>query len=262
LVFSSRSLDTPHGEVIVKTGGAGDPPVLYLHAEVTVAPDPLARALASHTSLICPVHPGFQGAQRPGWVETIRDVAEIYATALPQLVDSDRFVLAGSSLGGWMAAELALLMAHRVSRLVFIAPAGVFAPSAPPGDYWFATNDERAQMLFDDLSRMPEVGMEEYAANDETTARYAWNPRFCDPSLNERLRRLDVPALVVWGENDRLLPIGQAAEWLAALPQARLDVVPECGHFPAYEQPDAVLSLVGSFLGIGEPIAVPAGDDR
>jgi pimeloyl-ACP methyl ester carboxylesterase len=243
-VFERSTVETVYGAVAAFTAGPAPPSILYLHSEPAVSPDPAAIELARSVGVVVPTHPGFADAPRPDWVETVRDVADVYSEAMLQLFSAGPITVVGASLGGWIATELALLRPEWVVSLVLIGPAGLCIPDAPPRDHWFTTDQGRASMLFRDVANAPSVEAAEFIANDETTARYAWNPRFSDPSLNDRIRRLRVPVTVLWGADDRLFPVEQSSAWLALLPAARLVVVPDCGHFPAYECPDAVVSAV------------------
>jgi pimeloyl-ACP methyl ester carboxylesterase len=59
---------------------------------------------------------------------------------------------------------------------------------------------------------------------------------------------LTVPTLILWGENDRIVPVRHAQAAVARLVQGRLEVLPDCGHVPQVEKPDRVAELLGDFL--------------
>ena len=92
-----------------------------------------------------------------------------------------------------------------------------------------------------------------YLRNRAATAHLAWNPYFHDPKLPGRLHRLTAPVLVIWGAQDRLLPVGYAHRWAEALGTARLEIIGEAGHLPPVEQPDAFAVLVREFLTMESP---------
>jgi pimeloyl-ACP methyl ester carboxylesterase len=246
--LTRAEIETQAATFTVYRAEAEGDPLLYLHSEVAVRPDPVALALAANRDEVCPVHPRFHEASCPDWVETVRDLADLYVDLVDDIFGGRSFDVVGASLGGWIAAELALLLPHRVRRLALLGPAGMFVPETPPGDHWFATDEERSSLLFEERQAAPEVDMEEYVANDEAAAAYAWNPRFCDPTLNHRARRLQMPTLLIWGSEDRLLPVSHADAWVEALPGVEVRVVSRSGHFPAYEQPEATIELVEAFL--------------
>jgi pimeloyl-ACP methyl ester carboxylesterase len=77
------------------------------------------------------------------------------------------------------------------------------------------------------------------ARNREAAARFAWSPYMHNPKLRARLRRIDVPVLILWGVADRIVlnpDYGRA--FAAAIPGARLETVERAGHYPHIEQPD------------------------
>jgi pimeloyl-ACP methyl ester carboxylesterase len=62
------------------------------------------------------------------------------------------------------------------------------------------------------------------------------------------LRRITVPTLLLWGEQDRMIPIANAQDYLAALPDARLVALPGIGHVPMEEAPEATIAPLRDFL--------------
>jgi pimeloyl-ACP methyl ester carboxylesterase len=87
------------------------------------------------------------------------------------------------------------------------------------------------------------------ARNREATARFAWSPYMHDPKLKGRLHRIRIPALVVWGEQDRLTTPAYGRAYAAAILGARFESIDRCGHFPHLEQPDAFARQVLAFVG-------------
>ncbi|MCI0543609.1 MAG: alpha/beta hydrolase [Actinobacteria bacterium] len=232
---------------VYELGDRAAPSAIYLHGEAATRPDPLANVLAETMRVTCPVIPGYGDAPRPRWVATVRDVADLLLDLVDEL--KARPLLVGTSLGAWVATEVALAAPDRFTALVLISPVGLYVPQAPPADHWFATTDQRNAMLYSDLGKAPEVSFAEFVANDEATARLAWNPRFADPTLRHRLRRLGLETLIVWASSDRLIPQAQAEEWDNLITTSRLALVEESGHFPNYEIPEVVAALISDFAG-------------
>jgi pimeloyl-ACP methyl ester carboxylesterase len=104
------------------------------------------------------------------------------------------------------------------------------------------TPDELYASLTNDQSvwegRVPTGPDAAFAAARELEARSVG--RFVhgpfDPSLPDKLRRLDVPTLILWGDDDRIVPAGHAPAWQAALPGARLQRYPGVGHLLFHER--------------------------
>ncbi len=231
--------------------GNGEP-LLALHAEDAAGQwRPFHDALAARLDLILPEHPGFGEAERPDWLDGILDLAYCQLEVLDQL-GLERPHLLGESLGGWVAAEMAALAPERFRSLTLIAPMGLDVPGIPDV---FVMN--RRQWL--EVTRLepptPEAeppSIEQLVKESRvhaTLARVGWNPYLHDPRLQRWLHRAVLPALVVWGREDRLLPAATAERWCELLPNARLKLIAKAGHFPGLEQPqptaDAVLGFVG-----------------
>jgi pimeloyl-ACP methyl ester carboxylesterase len=78
------------------------------------------------------------------------------------------------------------------------------------------------------------------------TGKFIWP--LPDKGLGKRIHRVSAPTLLVWGKDDRLVPLAYADEFSRRIPGARVEVVDQAGHLPHLEQPDAVSRLVGDFL--------------
>ncbi len=223
------------------TSGTG-PLLLWLHDELALGPDPTAESLAHQFTVTIPTHPGFGDAPRPAWVESTRDLTDLYVDLLESV--GGPVVVGGASFGGWLAAELATARPDLVSFVLLAGPAGLWSADHPAADHWFTTDDERQVMLFADPAAEPTVGLDERLANDEALARYAWSPRLADRGLAHRLHRARMPVALVWGTEDLLLPPAQAALWAARLPDVRVSTVAGAGHFVHRERPDAVTAAL------------------
>ena len=84
--------------------------------------------------------------------------------------------------------------------------------------------------------------------NRNMTARLAWNPYLCNPALEPRLRRINIATLVVWGKQDRIIPLVHGELYAKRIAGAKLVVIDQCGHVPPVEQPDEFARIVGDFL--------------
>src|SRR5207245_8925052 len=85
------------------------------------------------------------------------------------------------------------------------------------------------------------------ATNFQTLAVYVQKQGLRDPKLRRRLARVGMPALVVWGENDRIVDPDYGRAYAQSLPHARFTLIPEAGHLPQIEQPERLLTLVWEF---------------
>ena len=236
-------------QVSVLRGGSG-PPLLFLHgSESFTAWLPFMAALAARFDVIVPDHPGFGRSETPAWLDTVGDLAHFYR-AFIETLGLHGVVLGGHGLGGWIASELALRDARELRALVLADSAGL--PLAVDGlDTFMRSPEEVRRASFSDERRAPEIddlAREQAPKNALMTARVAWQPRFYDPQLAKWLHRIRLPALIVWGADDAIFPVAQAERFAGAIPGAQTLVIPDAGHLPHVEQPQAFAAGVGAFI--------------
>jgi pimeloyl-ACP methyl ester carboxylesterase len=82
----------------------------------------------------------------------------------------------------------------------------------------------------------------------EMSFRIAWKPYMYTPSLPHLLGGVRAPALVVWGDDDRIVPKSAGELYARSLPEARFEIVANSGHFVDMEQPEALARLVTGFI--------------
>jgi len=216
----------------------------------------ISGALSQHTRVITPTHPGFDGTPRPDRLATVADLAEAYLDLLDQL-DLSNVMLVGNSVGGWIAAEMALRDNHnRIGALVLINAVGIHAKltknqvvdtrvvdPAKIGALSFANPAFRPD--FAALSDQQRAGI---AANQKTLAQYGGEHFTYDPTLRGRLHRVTLPVLAVWGEQDGIAPIGYGRGYAETFPNGHFAPIANAGHFPQVEQLDATLGAIGHFV--------------
>ena len=236
--------------------GTGAPaPLLLLHGASGAAWLPFMASLTEKCDIIVPEHPGFGASDTPDWLDTIHDLAYFYLDFLDQL-DLQRVHLVGISLGGWIAAELAVRDTSRLASLTLVDAAGIHVAGVPRIDPFLRTDEQRIRDFFYDQARADEMiarvlkpELETIAAkNRVATARLAWQPRNHDPHLHKWLHRIDVPTLIVWGANDKLFPPEYAYAWHQRIPGSTAVIIPECGHVPHLEKPDVFVSELTQFI--------------
>lgn len=239
----------------VQSAGSGKP-VIFLHGSGgALAWQPYFDALASAYALTLPDHPGFGHSENPDWIRTVDDIALLYLDLLETL-DLRGVHLIGQSLGGWIAAELAMRDCSRLASLTLIAPAGVRVKGMPFADNFMWTPEESAYQLFYDrayaeraLARVPtDEDADIIVGNRFSTAKLGWQPRWYNPNLPKWLHRVRVPAHVIWGAHDNLFPVAYAAHWCELLPDARQLIVEAAGHSPHVEQCEIVAAASLAFL--------------
>lgn len=239
----------------LRRGGSGAP-LLFLHgASGAPAILPFMEKLAQRFEVLVPEHPGYGLTDEPEWLDNIHDLGYFYLDFLKRL-DLENVTLVGSSLGGWIALEMAVRDTSRLRALVLVSPAGLRAPGVQPADTFLMSPEELARQLFHDpkfaQARLAEPvtpeSVEISLKNRHATARLAWEPRFHDPHLAKWLHRIAVPVQLVWGEADRILPLAFATELKRLLPRAELQVIKDAGHLPHIEKSEEFCDLVTRFV--------------
>jgi pimeloyl-ACP methyl ester carboxylesterase len=247
-------------ELTIAEGGAdGARPVLVLHGgggPFTVAP--IAAHFEPDSHVLLPTHPGWDGTPRPDDIADIPSLAAIY---LRLLVDRDlRDVLViGSSLGGWVAAEMAASdTEHRIARLVIIDGAGIEVPAHPVVNFFGLTPRQIAEHSwhdpergFIDPSTLPPERIAAQRANMQTMGVYTAEHGMHDPALQARLAQVDIPVLVVWGASDRVFTPGYGRAYAAEFADASFELIAEAGHLPQLEKPVATFSAIDAWLDAG-----------
>jgi len=242
----------------IMRGGEG-PPLLYLHgADGGGEWHPFMDRLSRRFEVIAPEMPGFGRTDTPDWFETIHDVA-YFTLDLLDALDLRGAQVVGASLGGWIAAEAAVRSTERMAGLTLIGPSGLHVRGVPRPDVFLLTLEEATRALYHDqrladaaLAQPEEEGeaLDRRLKNRFAAARLTWAPRGFDPHLEKWLHRIRIPALVVWGAQDALLPAGAyAARWAGLLPRAELRTIEDCGHLPHIEKADAFCDAFEGFAG-------------
>lgn len=240
-------------------GGSGKP-VLVLHDELG-HPGWLKwhSALARHRTVVIPLLPGFARSPRVEWVRSMRDLACFYARVLRERKLAPIDVI-GFSLGGWLAAEMAVNDAKQFRRMVLVAPAGIRPPEGEIMDMFKLPGREFLLQTVLDPARTPEFDTlyggahtsEQFEAFEETraeTARLAWQPYLHNPSLIPLLEGIEAPpTLIVWGKDDRVIPPSAGTAYCKAIPGAELVMLDACGHRPEIEQSASFIARVTKFL--------------
>lgn len=210
--------------------------VLFLHDAAGASWDPLLDMLSAKRRVIAPEHPGFGRRQIPEWMMSTGDVAFFYLDVL-QALDLREIHVVGHGLGGWIAAEIAIRSTGRLASLTLLAPAGVESPDAPFDDIFAWTTDEFARRQFHDQKLAEDwrqaqarLDIDVVLQNRTALARLAWNPRLSNPQLPYWLHRIDVPTLLIWGEDDQVIPFACHEPYLREIRQAELLALPNTGH--------------------------------
>jgi pimeloyl-ACP methyl ester carboxylesterase len=247
-------------ELQVVKGGQGKP-LLVFHGELG-NPGWLRwhAALARKHTLWIPLHPGFGSSPITDWIMDMRDLACFYARFIREqgLAPTD---VIGFSLGGWLAAEMAVNDARQFSRMVLVGPAGVRPPEGEIMDMFTVTARGYLNRNVLNLQDTPEFASlfggeqtpEQFEAWEDAraeTARLAWKPYMFNMSLPKLLEGISgLPTLLIWGKQDPVVPVSAGEVYRRCVAGAKLVSFDKCGHMPEIEKPDEFISEVECFLG-------------
>jgi pimeloyl-ACP methyl ester carboxylesterase len=253
---TEKTLSVRDKSIQMYEGGQGNP-LLYLHGAGTYWWMPVHDRLAAARRVYLPVHPGFGASTGLGDIEEIEDLV-FHTLDVMDALKLDAVEIVGLSLGGWLAAELALRYPQRVKRLVLVDAAGLRLPGVPMANLFLAPVAKARALLFHDPESQlaktmvpdtpPPDRMEAILRGREAAARLLWNPHVRYRKLTSRLDRIKVPTLVVWGADDRLIPLAYGEAYQKGIPDARLVTIPRCGHLPPFEHPETFAETVLDFL--------------
>ena len=254
-LLASRTISGIRIDTVERGTGA---PLLFLHPGIGLDPAaPVLDRLAARARLIAPTHPGFGASEQPPAFDSVNDLAYFYLDLLDEL-DLKDVTLVGVSLGGWIAAEMAVKSTARLSRLVLANAVGIKVGGRETRDIVdiFATPEKEFNELAyanpalgaRDYKSLPDAEVRAAARNREATARYAWSPYMHNPKLKGRLHRIRIPTLFLWGDSDRILSETYGRAYAGLIPGARFETVPNAGHFPHLDQPEEFARRVHAFM--------------
>ena len=256
--FSEEFVQVGDSKVHLLKGGSGEPLLLLHGAGGNRGWLGYVQALSDQFTVYAPSHPGFGQSDRPEWLETIPDLASFYTWFLEQQgLEGVRVI--GFSMGGWLAAEMAVMCRHAFSKLMLVDAAGVKPRQGEIADIFIISPAQVTELAFHDSKQAPEYdqiyGQEptpdevEMAERDrEMSVRLCWKPYMYDPRLPDLLARVNIPTRILWGRQDGLVPLECGELYHQAIPGSELVVIDNCGHSPQVEKPDEFVRLALDFL--------------
>lgn len=258
----SRTITTKRGvHIRVFETGSGAPLVFLHGAGGLFAENLFLDRLAERYHVFIPELPGYGESSGEELLEDMLDVT-LHGWDVVAALGLSKPHLVGHSMGGMIAAEMACIAPNDLSKLVLVAPAGLWIPEHPIPDIFSFLPHEFASVLFHDRAQGEALltGGLDLKNRDALKEFYIGNTRrlsmagkilFPIPNrrLSKRLYRLTAPTLLLWGQSDRLIPPVYAERFRALIPQAELMLIDQAGHMLPYEQPGAFVPAVSRFLG-------------
>ncbi len=238
----------------VSRAGNG-PTILVLHHDIgTVDRLSFYDQLAAKFDVLIPHHPGWGKSERPQWMRHPRDISAMYSWLLAD-VGAAGVSLIGLGFGGWIAAEMASQSPQTYKALVLVGAMGIKPPKGDIADQAIVSYIDYPRSGFHEETAFAAVygdvttdQLEAWDIAREMSFRTAWKPYMYSQTLPHLLGGVRSPALIIWGDDDRIVPLSAGQAYARALRGATLTTIPACGHFAEMEKPDAVAKLAIDFL--------------
>jgi pimeloyl-ACP methyl ester carboxylesterase len=192
-------------------------------------------------------------------MRNVRDLAIVYQWLLKDL-KLDALSVVGLGFGGWVAAEMATMCHHQCQRLVLVGAMGIQPTQGAILDQFLIYTTDYIKAGFHDQTKFEQLygsepgidQLETWEINREMTTRIAWKPYMFNQALPRLLRGVETPTLIVWGKEDRIVPLNCGERYVEVLLNAKLEVLDHCGHFAEVEKPNELAKLVREFIQYGQ----------
>lgn len=246
--FTREELVVDGVKTVVYTAGKGEPLVVF-HGAGTVEGFDFAEAWVDKYRVIVPYHPGFGESDDDPTFTDIHDYVMHYLN-LFEILKVDTMNLVGVSMGGYLATKFAVEHGHRVRKLVLIAPYGLDVPEHPALDVIATPAEQLVPMLVSNfevlkkrLPATPDMDFIGERYREATTfGRLFWEHP-TDPKFPRHLHRIKMPTLIVWGDQDKVIPVAHAQAWRSRIPQAEVMIVKDAGHIVQLDKPESVEAI-------------------
>jgi pimeloyl-ACP methyl ester carboxylesterase len=237
-------------------GGSGRPCLVLHGVEGDEGWLAFHAALATEATVYAPSHPGFGKTACPPWMSSVQHQAVFYNWFL-QEAKLEPVDLVGIGVGGWIAAQMAVMCPASLRHLVLVDAAGVQPKQDEILDIFVTPWQQVIERAFADATNAPEYeriyggGIAEFGGVREAgrtmSMRMCFRPYMYDPALPGMLAKIQAPTLVVWGREDRIVPLECAYLYQQAISGATLKILDRCGHFAHFEQPQLLADTISRF---------------
>ena len=256
----------------VDIGAGAGPPVVFVHGLAGNWQNWIENLtrVAQERRVLALDLPGFGQSERPAERITMNGYGRT-VDAFADALDLGEIAVVGNSMGGFVAAETAIQFPERVERLVLVSAAGITTTTLrrEPVMVWgriaalagargaaekrmAITRPRLRHAVFAAIMRHPSLlAPETLWEISDGAGRKAFTPALeaiLDYDFRDRLGDIRVPTLIVWGENDMLIPVKDAAEYERQIPAARKVVLEDTGHVSMIERPPTFNRLLLEFL--------------
>jgi 2-hydroxy-6-oxonona-2,4-dienedioate hydrolase len=241
----------------------GDPVILIhgLGGSIESWDSNIRQLISSNLRIIALDLPGFGLSDKSKIRYSIKFYSNFVTTFLGTIGASHKVSLVGSSLGGQIAAEIAIKKSEIVSKLVLISPAGTtprsFKGTPSLCKYVSILRAKSSREIKEILSSLDNIAIADSYANNiykilstpEAKAAFlsALNESSRAPRFTKYMANTDFTILVIWGKEDKIIPVKYAKPFVN-IPNCRLLIIERCGHRPHVEKPELFNRIVHDFI--------------
>ena len=264
-IFTRKRVQANGHQVSYLVGGReGDmEPVLYLHGMGGAGKwEAFHMAIGTVAHTFAPALPGWTQSTPPDGMDSVQAYADL-TLAFLDVVELEKVVLMGHSIGGWMALYLATQHPERVTRLVLADTMGLDLPGSPTADLDDIDEETFGQKMFAKLGMVATPQAYGFGADWQNVRQgpdfeRQWKGRdmvtkllkgaYSDPALTSAVTAIDVETLLIWGRIDGIVPLAHGETLRRSIPQSQLAVMDEVAHLPMTEKPETFHRLLRDFL--------------
>lgn len=257
-MMDARTITVSDGRAKIQVLEAGHgPDLVFFHgAGGATAMDPFLDALSRRFRVKAPLLPGYGESDGGDNFRTMQDITLLGLDILDAL-RVENPIVAGHSMGGMLAAEMAATAANDIKKLALIAPAGLWLDAHPIPDVFAALPADYPALLFHDVKLGEQLITAGVNLDDHEFLRgfliqasrqlgFAGKMLFPIPDrgLSERLYRIKAKTLLIWGDDDKLIDKAYARSFREKIRNADYAEIKKAGHMVTLEQPEAVIAAL------------------
>jgi len=249
----------------LESGKGNDRHILFIHGLGSSADRwvGIPKSLSTNFHTLSLDLPGFGESDKPVSMDyTIKNFRDIIIDFMNFLgLDDGKTSIVGHSLGGYIAAEIIMLNKIQIEKLVLIDSSGMLKePTVLLEEYMSVAMNpttDTVRKIFEqmvtDSTKIPSILIESFIRRITLpNAKYAFKSTLQNSASTqievERLKLIDVPTLILWGSEDRVIPPEHSEIFKEHISNSHVEIIPDTGHAPFTEKPEQVFELIRNFL--------------
>jgi len=248
----------------LESGKGNDRHILFIHGLGSSADRWLGipDALSANFHTVALDLPGFGKSDKPATMDyTIENFRETIVDFI-NLLKINNTSIVGHSLGGYIAAEVAIENSNQVESLVLIDSSGMLKKPTPLLEEYLKVamnpTKDKVRKVFEqmvaDPARIPSKLVEGFISRiNSPNAKYAFKSTLQNSANTQigpgRLKLIEnIPTLILWGVEDKVIPPEHSRLFKEAISNSQIEIIQDAGHTPFAEKPDQVCEILRNFL--------------